>query len=74
MKDKRYVVEMHIRIMVKDDNTARYKAHKLAKKIADNWIKTHLEGRSLTCTLTCGKRQTNAADKSNLIRSQVNLT
>lgn len=44
------------------------------KKIADNWIKTHLEGRSLTCTLTCGKRQTNAADKSNLIRSQVNLT
>jgi len=33
MKDKRYVVEMHIRIMAKDDHTARYKAHKLAKKI-----------------------------------------
>ena len=33
MKEKRYVVEMHIKIMAKDDHTARYKANKLAEKI-----------------------------------------
>ncbi len=30
---KRYVIEMHIKIMAKDDHTARYKANKLANKI-----------------------------------------
>ena len=33
MVEKRYVVEMHIRVMAKDDHTARYKANKLAEKI-----------------------------------------
>lgn len=33
MKETRYVVEMHIRIMAKDDHTAKYKARKLADKI-----------------------------------------
>ena len=33
MTEKRYVIEMHVRVMAKDDHTARYKAHKLAEKI-----------------------------------------
>jgi len=33
MKEKRYVVEMHIKIIAKDDHNARYKANKLAEKI-----------------------------------------
>ena len=33
MVEKRYVVEMHVRVMAKDDYTARYKANKLADKI-----------------------------------------
>lgn len=33
MKEKRYVIEMHIKVIAKDDHTARYKAHKLADKI-----------------------------------------
>ena len=33
MDKKRYVIEMHIKVMAKDDYTARYKAHQLANKI-----------------------------------------
>ena len=33
MKEKRYLIEMHIKVMAKDDYTARYKAHKLADSI-----------------------------------------
>lgn len=33
MDEKRYVIEMHIKVMAKDDHTARYKAHKIADKI-----------------------------------------
>ena len=38
MENKRYVIEMNVRVMAKDDHTARYKANKLAKKIGADII------------------------------------